>query len=83
MQPTGVDGHFDINCNRKGWIMIVADGTLVCCSKGWQKTAVEWEVARKVGVWSQASRIGEDQMESISLQEVTACVGDKDMNLAR
>ena len=63
--------------------MIVADRTPVCCLKGWQETVVEWEVVRKVGVWLQVSQMGEDRMESISLEEVTACITDKDMNLAR
>ena len=63
--------------------MIVADETPVYYSKGWQETVVEWEVVRKVGVWSQVSQIREDQMESISLEEVMACVTDEDMNLAR
>jgi len=63
--------------------VIVADETPVYYSKGWQETVVEWEVVRKVGVWSQVSQIREDQMESISLEEVMACVTDEDMNLAR
>jgi hypothetical protein len=83
VQPTGVDSHFNIDCDREGWIVIVADGTLVCCPKGWQETVVKWEVARKVGVWSQASQMGEDRMESVSLEKVMVCVGDEDMNLAR
>ena len=68
---------------REGWIVIVANRTPVCGSKGWQETVVEWEVVRKGGVWLQVSQMEEDQMESISLEEVTACIIDEDMNLAR